>query len=139
MKFGTMLKDIVESFFKNPATQMYPEEKIPPPQRYRGELFFDPKLCTGCCLCTKDCPSKAIELVILDRAAKRFVLKYHRDRCVYCGQCVVNCKFKCMGMSNADWEHAVLQKNFTVYYGKDEDVAQFLESLAATTAQSTNR
>jgi hypothetical protein len=52
---------------------------------------------------------------------------------------VVNCKFKCMGMSNADWEHAVLQKNFTVYYGKDEDVAQFLESLAAATAQSTNR
>jgi len=138
MKFGTMLKDIVESFFKKTATQMYPEEKIAPPERYRGELMYDPKACTGCCLCTKDCPSKAIELVILDRAAKRFVLKYHRDRCVYCGQCVVNCKFKCMGMSNEDWEHAVLKKDFMVYYGKDEDVAQFLESLTAPTAESTN-
>ena len=41
MKFGTMLKDILESFSKKPATQMYPEEKIAPPARYRGELFFD--------------------------------------------------------------------------------------------------
>jgi formate hydrogenlyase subunit 6/NADH:ubiquinone oxidoreductase subunit I len=138
MKIGTMLRDILESFFKNPATQMYPEEKIAPPERYRGELLFDPKLCTGCCLCTKDCPSKAIELVILDRAAKRFVLKYHRDRCVYCGQCVVNCKFKCMGMANSDWEHAVLKKEFTVYYGKDEDVAQFLASLNPAPAESTD-
>lgn len=138
MKIGTMFRDILESFFKDPATQMYPEEKIAPPERYRGELFFDPKVCTGCCLCTKDCPSKAIELVILDRAAKRFVLKYHRDRCVYCGQCVVNCKFKCMGMSNADWEHAVLSKEFTVYYGRDEDVAQFLASLNPPPAEPDN-
>ena len=48
MRIGTMLKDILESFFKNPATQMYPEEKIAPPKRYRGELFYDPKACTGC-------------------------------------------------------------------------------------------
>jgi formate hydrogenlyase subunit 6/NADH:ubiquinone oxidoreductase subunit I len=129
MKIATMLNDILESFFKKSATQLYPIEKVAPPERYRGELYYDPKLCTGCNLCTRDCPSKAIELVILDRAAKRFVLKYHRDRCVYCGQCVLNCKFKCMGMSNADWEHAVLIKEFTVYYGKDDDIAQFLESL----------
>lgn len=137
MKIGTMLKDILESFFKDPATQMYPAEKIAPPERYRGELFYDPKACTGCCLCTKDCPSKAIELVILDRAAKRFVLKYHRDRCVYCGQCVINCKFKCMGMSHEDWEHAVLEKEFTVYYGKEEDIAQFMESLAKPDPDAT--
>lgn len=134
MKIGTMLKDIVDSFFKNPATQMYPFEKIAPPERYRGALIYNPKVCTGCSLCVKDCPSNAIELVILDRAAKRYVLKYHMDRCVYCGQCVVNCKPKCMGMSNEDWEHAVLKKEFTVYYGQDEDIAQFLEKLASPIA-----
>lgn len=132
MRIGTMLKDIVDSFFKNPATQMYPYEKIAPPARYRGALQYNPLICTGCSLCVKDCPSNAIELTILDRAAKRFVLRYQMDRCVYCGQCVVNCKPKCMGMSNEDWEHAELEKKFTVYYGKDEDVAQFLESLAPT-------
>jgi len=130
MKFGTMLKDILESLFKKSSTQLYPFEKVPPPERYRGELFYNPAACTGCGLCTKDCPSRAIELVTLDRAAKRFVLKYHRDRCIYCGQCVVNCKFKCMGMSNEDWEHAVMAKEFTVYYGKDEDIETFLAGAA---------
>ena len=137
MKFGTMLKDIVASLFKKSATQLYPVEKIAPPARYRGALHFDPTVCTGCRLCVKDCPSNAIELVILDSAAKRFVLKYHSDRCVYCGQCVVNCKFKCMGMSNEDWEHAALKKEFTVYYGKDEDIAQFLENISALVVEST--
>jgi formate hydrogenlyase subunit 6/NADH:ubiquinone oxidoreductase subunit I len=138
MKFGTMLKDVFESFFQKPATQRYPFEKVTPPERYRGKLFYDPKACTGCCLCVKDCPSNAIELVTLDRAAKRFVVKYYMDRCTYCGQCVVNCKFKCMGMSHDDWEHAALQKEeFTVYYGKDEDIAQFLENIAKPPAGPT--
>lgn len=132
-----MLNDILESFFKDPATQMYPEEKIAPPERYRGELYFDPKLCTGCTLCVKDCPSNAIRLTILDRAAKRYIMEYHRDRCVYCGQCVVNCKVKCLHMSHADWEHAVLSKEFIVHYGRDEDVNQFLASIAAATAEAT--
>lgn len=131
MKMGTMLKDVLESFIKKPATQQYPAEKVKTSERYRGKLVYDPRACTGCCLCTKDCPSNAIELIILDRAAKRFVLKYHTDRCVYCGQCVVNCKFKCMGMSSEEWELAALDKKaFEVYYRKDEDVATFLESLA---------
>ena len=136
MRIGTMLRDILDSFFKNPATQMYPVEKIAPPERYRGALIYNSRICTGCSLCVKDCPSNAIELAILDRAAKRYVLKYHMDRCVYCGQCVVNCKPKCMGMSHEDWEHAVLKKDFTVYYGQDEDVAQFLENLARPAAET---
>ena len=48
MRIGTMLKDIVESFFKESATQLYPAVKIPPPERYRGEFSFDPTRCTGC-------------------------------------------------------------------------------------------
>ena len=131
MKMATMLRDVVESFFKKPATQIYPVEKVLTSDRFRGKLVYDPSACTGCCLCTKDCPSNAIELVTLDRAAKRFVLKYHLDRCVYCGQCVVSCKFKCMSMSNEDWELAALKKQeFEVYYGKEADVATFLEKLS---------
>jgi formate hydrogenlyase subunit 6/NADH:ubiquinone oxidoreductase subunit I len=138
MRIGTMLRDIIDSFFKKSATQLYPAERVSPPKRYRGALYFDSKLCTGCRLCVKDCPSDAIELVILDRAAKKFVLKYHKDRCIYCGQCVVNCKFKCMGMTNEDWEHAVLKKEFTVHYGKDDDIAQFLASLSQPAIEPAN-
>jgi formate hydrogenlyase subunit 6/NADH:ubiquinone oxidoreductase subunit I len=128
MKFATMFRDILESFSKKPATRLYPAERVAPPQRYRGRLFYNPAQCTGCRLCVLDCPSKAIELVILDRAAKRYVLKYHMDRCIYCGQCVVNCKFKCIGLSNEDWEHALVEKSFTTLNGKEEDVAGYLDN-----------
>ena len=131
MRIATMFRDVVESFFKKPATQIYPVEKVITFDRFRGKLVYNPAACTGCCLCTKDCPSNAIELVTLDRAAKRFVLKYHMDRCVYCGQCVTSCKFKCMSMSSEDWELAALKKQeFEVYYGNETDVSTFLEKLS---------
>jgi len=133
MKIGTMFKDVLESFFKKPATQIYPVEKVATSDRFRGKLVYNPAVCTGCCLCTKDCPSNAIELITLDRTAKRFVLKYHIDRCVYCGQCVTNCKFKCMSMSNEDWELAAIKKEaFEVYYGDDDDIKIWLEKLTGT-------
>lgn len=139
MKIGTMLNDVINSFFAKSATQLYPAERTEPPKRYRGALDYDPKVCTGCSLCVKDCPSNAIELVIIDRAKKRYVLKYHMDRCVYCGQCVVNCKVKCMSMTHDDWEHAKLTKDFTVLYGKEEDVAQFLAGAPAPAAGSPTK
>ncbi|HLO28320.1 MAG TPA: 4Fe-4S binding protein [Anaerolineales bacterium] len=137
MTIGTMFTDIVQSFFTKHDTQLYPAERIAPPERYRGSLFYNPSLCTGCSLCVKDCPSNAIELVILDREAKKYVMKYHMDRCIYCGQCVVNCKPKCLGMSNEDWEHAALDKNFMVYYGKDKDIATYLENIAQPAVEPT--
>ena len=135
MTIGTMFQDIVESFFKKHATQLYPGERTAPPLRYRGVLSYNPSACTGCSLCVKDCPSDAIELIILDRAAKKYVVKYHMDRCIYCGQCMVNCKFKCISMSHDEWEHASLDKNFMVYYGRDEDIAKYVESFTPSAAQ----
>lgn len=137
MRIGTMFKDVVKSLFTKSSTRLYPVERVAPPERYRGILSYNPSLCTGCSLCVKDCPADAIELVILDRAAKRYVVKYRMDRCIYCGQCVVNCKFKCIGMSNQDWEHASLDQNFMVYYGKERDIAGYLESTAKAPAAET--
>jgi formate hydrogenlyase subunit 6/NADH:ubiquinone oxidoreductase subunit I len=139
MTIGTMFQDIVESFFKKHATQLYPNERSAPPERYRGKLSYSPAACTGCRLCVKDCPSDAIELVILDRAAKQYVVKYHMDRCIYCGQCMVSCKFNCIDLSNQNWEHAALNKDFMVYYGRDEDITRYLEGLAQTPAETTDK
>ena len=124
-----MFKDIMRSFFSAPVTENYPFEKPETAARFRGKLFFDPFKCTGCNLCSKDCPANAIEIVILDRAAKRFVARYNVDRCVYCAQCIQSCKFKCIGMSKDDWELAALHKElFAVNYGKDEDIATLLQN-----------
>ncbi|HET9909762.1 MAG TPA: 4Fe-4S binding protein [Anaerolineales bacterium] len=134
MKLAAMFNDVLVSFFKKPVTQLYPFQKTDPPERLRGRLYFEPGACTGCNLCVKDCPANAIELVTLDRAAKRFVLKYHMDRCIYCGQCVTGCRFKCIRMSNVDWELASLKKDaFTVNYGKENDIAEILANLAQPT------
>ena len=131
MKIGSMFKDILVSFFSAPVTEKYPFEKPETADRFRGKLHFDPSKCTGCNLCSKDCPANALQIVIIDRAAKRFVARYNVARCVYCGQCVQSCKFKCLGMSKDDWELAALHKGtFEVKYGKEEDISTLLERLA---------
>lgn len=132
MKIGSMFKDIVGSFFSNHVTENYPIEKPETADRFRGKLFYDPSKCTGCNLCVKDCPANALEIVILDRAAKRYVARYNVAHCIYCGQCVQSCKFKCIRMSNTDWELAALDKeSFEVNYGRKEDIAALFERLAA--------
>lgn len=140
MKLGAMLGDVVKSLFKRPATEQYPVERKPEPERLRGKLFWDPAKCTGCQLCIKDCPSEAIELIVLDKVAKRFVMRYHVDRCVYCSQCVENCRLSCLGMSNEQWELASLNKEpFEVFYGRDEDVQFMLERANRDSAGISSR
>lgn len=132
MRFATMLQDVLRSFAQRPVTEKYPFEKTPAPDRLRGKLVWNPEKCSGCCLCSKDCPSDAIELITLDKKAKRFVMRYHEDRCTYCAQCVQNCRFECLGMSDTDWELAALTTvPFDVYYGKEDDVNAVLAKLAA--------
>ena len=132
MKIGSMFKDLVVSFFSPPVTEKYPFEKIDTAERFRAKLCFDPAKCTGCNLCSLDCPADALQIVIIDRASKGFVAHYDMDRCVYCSQCVQSCKFKCITLSNSEWELASLDKDsFAVNFGKDADIATFLERANA--------
>ena len=135
MKLGLMLGDVLTSLFSKPATELYPYERHPAPERLRGKLVWDPSKCTGCQLCVKDCPSEAIELITIDKASRRFVMRYHIDRCTYCAQCVQNCRFKCLGMSNKQWELASYRREpFMVFYGKDEDIQILLAKTAGKVA-----
>ena len=130
MRFGSMFKDLFTSFFSAPVTEKYPFEKPETAVRFRGRLHFDPSKCTGCNLCSKDCPANALEVVIIDRAAKRFVARYNMARCIYCAQCIQSCRFKCISMPGDDWELAALDKeSFAVNYGKEEDIAALMERL----------
>ncbi len=131
MKLGGMFADIWHALWRKPATEKYPFEKRAAPERLRGALYFNPEKCTGCGMCTRDCPADAIELVTLDKKNKRFVLRYHLDRCTFCAQCVETCSYDCLGMSNEQWELAARDKEpFTVYYGNAEDIQTFMARAA---------
>ncbi|MCE1252926.1 MAG: 4Fe-4S binding protein [Anaerolineae bacterium] len=137
MKLMSMLGDVVGSLFKKPFTEQYPFEKKPAPESLRGKLTWDASKCSGCMLCVKDCPANAIELITIDKANKRFVMKYHMDRCTFCDQCVVNCRLKCLDLSNEQWELAALSHEpLTVYYGRDEDIQFLLEKSARPGAEA---
>ncbi len=135
MRIGAMLGDVMHSLVRRPITEKYPFDRRPAPERLRGALQFQPDKCSGCGICGKDCPANAIELITIDKKAKKFVIRYHIDRCTFCAQCVKSCNYKCLGMSNEQWELAALSREpFTVYYGNEDEVKSFLAQL---TGQAT--
>jgi formate hydrogenlyase subunit 6/NADH:ubiquinone oxidoreductase subunit I len=135
MTIGAMLGDILKSLIKKPSTQLYPFERKNSPDRLRGKLVWDPTNCTGCQLCVKDCPSNAIELIFIDKVNKRFVMRYHEDRCTFCAQCVLSCRFKCLSLSNVDWELASSTREpFTINYGKAADIDTLLAKDTSPTS-----
>ena len=131
MAFGSMIGDILKSLFRKPVTEKYPFAPSPAPTSFRGKLIWDPEKCTGCQLCVKDCPANAIEIIMIDKVNKKFVMRYNVDRCTFCAQCVINCRFNCIQMSEDQWELAsTTREPFEVYYGKEEDVKTLLERAA---------
>jgi len=132
MKIASMFSDVLESLVKAPATQRYPVERTETPALLRGHLHWDPADCIGCSLCARDCPANALEFHVLDKKEKRFVLRYHLDRCIFCGQCVASCRRGCLELSSLEWEMATLSQNgFTIDHGEKNDIAAFNEQLAA--------
>ncbi len=115
MRIGSMISDIAASFFKKVFTEKYPFEAKTVAERARGEVEWDGSKCTGCLLCVRDCPADAIRIRVIDRAAKKHSFEYHRDRCVYCGQCVISCKFDALSMPSENWHLAsTSRKDFVV-------------------------
>jgi formate hydrogenlyase subunit 6/NADH:ubiquinone oxidoreductase subunit I len=86
---GSMLPLALKALFKKPATVSYPAGREDVPTTIRGKLKFDPSKCIGCKLCTRDCPSGAIEIIKV--GDKQFKAVLRMDKCIYCGQCVDSC------------------------------------------------
>ena len=131
MNIAGMLQDVLRALVHAPATERYPFERQPVPPSLRGMVVWDPAKCIGCGLCTRDCPAEALELHILDRKAKRFVMRYRVDRCLFCAQCVNSCPRGALSMSNERWELAAMCKEpFDIYYGAETDVKEVLAGIA---------
>ena len=91
---GKMIRQVLQSLFKKPATTLYPFVKTEMPDRYRGRLKYYPEKCIGCLLCMRDCPTGAI--TIRKVSDKKFEAEIDLTRCIYCAQCVDSCPKKAL-------------------------------------------
>lgn len=87
MSIGKIMKDAAFRLLRKPFTRKYPlkPEPVEVPDSYRGAIGFNSKLCVGCMLCVRFCPSGAI--AVADKGKIAFDLA----RCIYCRQCAEVC------------------------------------------------
>ena len=86
------LKEALLAVVRGPYTTKYPFEPHVPPDGFRGKCEFQEDHCIGCMACAMVCPAIAIE-VVDDVEAKPPTrrLTVHYDKCIFCGQCELNC------------------------------------------------
>jgi formate hydrogenlyase subunit 6/NADH:ubiquinone oxidoreductase subunit I len=94
---GKMLRQVLSSVLRKPATVLYPFVKAVMPRGFRGKLLFRPERCIGCKLCMRDCPANAI--CIRKVGNKLFEADINLAQCIYCGQCVDSCVKKALEMT----------------------------------------
>ena len=95
-------KVLIESFFKKPATLMYPVVPREWEERTRGAVGIDIEGCVLCGMCQRACPTNAIEV---DRKGGTWSIQ--RMNCIQCRGCVDNCPPKCLIMEQKYTEPGV--------------------------------
>ncbi len=112
-----IVKIILKQLFLTPATNKFPAKYAPPstiqfldkikkgklqmtppipvPPDFRGKLTYHRDKCTGCRLCTKICPTKAIEFIPEEKKVKVFI-----SRCCFCAQCTEICPVGALTMTD---------------------------------------
>jgi len=94
--------------FRPPITVQYPEERLTPAPRFRGNmLVWDEEACIACRACARACPVSIIDIETKKAEKGLTVEKLEIDfgRCLFCGLCVEACPKEALFMSR-DYELA---------------------------------
>ena len=113
----SIVKILLKQLFLTPATNKFPAKYAPKsateflnkvqknakllnppvevPPNFRGKISLNRDKCTGCQLCIKICPTKAIEFMPEEKKVKIFV-----SRCCFCAQCNDICPTGALSMTD---------------------------------------
>ncbi|HDN50770.1 MAG TPA: 4Fe-4S dicluster domain-containing protein [Thermoplasmatales archaeon] len=113
-----MLGQLLKQMFTKPFTNLFPAKYAPKnvgkylqdvqagkatlispvpvadPETFRGKIVYDREKCTGCKMCIKVCPSKAIEFKEEEKKIRIYI-----GRCIFCSQCNDACPVDALHMS----------------------------------------
>jgi NADH-quinone oxidoreductase subunit I len=116
---GTTLKAV----FSKPVTILYPEQKRPVYDRFRGrpelQLHENGKVkCVACTLCKTVCPSQAIRVIEPTEGTygEKYPVEFIIDltRCIFCGFCQEACPKAAIKL-NKEYELAQYDKKMLIY------------------------
>ncbi len=102
-----MERELLKNAASKPCTLIYPFEKREMPKGSRGRHQYDEAKCTGCGMCSRVCPSFAIELKGLGPKCEG--LKVNLGACLFCQQCEESCPTGAIWLTT-EYELAVINK-----------------------------
>lgn len=99
MKAIGVLKEMIQNLGSKPATILYPAEKVPVPEAFRGRIAIRDEMCIGCSKCAVVCPTLCITMVASEREVEMKGKKIVRKKkpevklfaCIRCGLCEEYC------------------------------------------------
>jgi NADH-quinone oxidoreductase chain I len=96
----------IRHLLRIPVTTQFPEQRLNPSRRIRGnELIWDKKKCTGCATCAKTCPQGVIGIVtsveLEENKYKVEKFKVDMGYCIFCGLCVEACPYDALFLGYA--------------------------------------
>jgi formate hydrogenlyase subunit 6/NADH:ubiquinone oxidoreductase subunit I len=103
-----MERELLKNAFSKPCTLIYPFEKREMPKGTRGKHEYDEAKCTGCGMCSRVCPSFAIELKGLGPKCEG--LRVNLGACLFCQQCEESCPTNAIRLTVV-YELAVINKS----------------------------